>query len=220
LLLGRRMDTASELLLRKATLIEELRKQRFVGLRDELDQLAVELGDAHFPVPARRFLGEPASASSHVGDNVVAEHVENLVKARPGVHRYVHRKHTRTVLRTSFRQEVVEVYILFIQRVYYDDLWNPAFGGVIPDPLGADGKAVLRVNDYDCKVSDAQCREGLTHEIEVARRVHDVELLLHPGSPEKGSLCGNLPLPFAHVIVGDSRAVDYTPHTADGAATG
>jgi hypothetical protein len=75
LLLGRRMDAASELLLRKPTLIEELRKQRFVGLRDEFDQLAVDLGDALFPVAVCRFLGEPASASSYVCDNVVAEHV-------------------------------------------------------------------------------------------------------------------------------------------------
>src|SRR6202008_5193350 len=98
----------------------------------------------------------------------VAEHVENLVKARPGVQRHVHWEHAWAVFGTNFPQSVVEIYILFIERVYNDNLWNPAFRGVIPDPFGAHGNAVLGVNDNDCKVSDAQRRECLAYEIEVA----------------------------------------------------
>ncbi len=37
---------------------------------------------------------------------------------------------------------------------------------------------------------------------------------------EQRGLRGDLPLPFAHVVVGDGRAVGDPPHAADGAATG
>ena len=105
-------------------------------------------------------------------------------------------------------------------RVYDDNFRYAAFGGVIPNAFGTYADAVLRVNDDKRNVRYAQRRERLAHEIEVARRIHDVEFFLHPRRVEQRGLRRDLPLPFAYVVVRDGRAVGDTPHAADSAATG
>jgi hypothetical protein len=166
------------------------------------------------------FLIEPAPACRLIGDDFVAEHVENLIKSRPGIDRYVHRKYAWTVLRTSIGHNVIKFCVLLIEGVYDDDFRYAAFGGVIPNAFGAYADPVLRVNNDKGNVGYAQRRERLAHEVEVARRIHDVKFFLHPRRVEQRGLRRDLPLPFAHVVVGDGRAVGDTPHAADGAATG
>ncbi len=214
------MDAASELLFRESALIKILREQRIVGLGNEFDQLVVEPGDAFFPVAIGRLLSEPATACRLIGHDFVAEHVQNLVKSRPGIYRYVHWKYTWTVLRTSVGHDVVKLCVLLIDGVYDDDFRYAAFGGVVPNAFGTYADAVLRVNDDKRNVRYAQRRERLAHEIEVARRIHDVEFLLHPRRVEQRGLRRDLPLPFAYVVVRDGRAVGDTSHAADSAATG
>src|ERR1700737_284212 len=114
LLLNGRMDAASELLLRESALIKVLREQRIVGLGNEFDQLVVEPGDAFFPMAIGRLLSESAPACGLVGDDFVAEHVQNLVKSRPGIYRHVDWKYTRTVLCTSVGHDVIELCVLLV----------------------------------------------------------------------------------------------------------
>src|SRR5208282_249983 len=192
------MDAASELLFRESALIKILREQRIVGLGNEFDQLVVKPGDAFFPVAIRGLFSEPAPAGRLIGDDFGAEHVQNLVKSRSGIYRHVHWKYAWTVLRTSVGHDVIKLCVLLIDGVYDDDFRYAAFGGVIPNAFGAYADAVLRVNDDKRNVRYAQRRERLAHEVEVARRIHDVEFFLHPRRVEQRGLRRDLPLPFAY----------------------
>ncbi len=77
---------------------------------------------------------------------------------------------------------------------------------------------MLCVDDHQCEIGNVQCRQRLAHEIEITWRVHDVELLIHPRGMQERCLSRDLSLPFAHVVIGDGRALRDTSHPVNPAA--
>src|ERR1700730_1046470 len=145
--LNSRMDTAAKLLFRESALIEELRKLCVIGLSNEFDQFAMKLSHAILPVAFSGLFREPAPASGLIGNDIVAQYVENLIKARPGIHRHVHRKYTCTVLRTGIGKDVIEICVFLVHGINNDDLRDLTFGSVIPNAFGTYSDPVLGVND-------------------------------------------------------------------------
>ena len=74
-------------------------------------------------------------------------------------------------------QHLVEVCILFVHRVDHDDLRDAAVRRAIPHPLRAHADAVLRVHHYEREIRHPHCRERLADEVEITRRVEDVQPL-------------------------------------------
>jgi hypothetical protein len=115
-------------------------------------------------------------------------------------------------------QHRVEIHVLLVERVDDDHFREAVAGGVIPHAVGAHAEAVLRVNDDQREIADAQRAQAFADEIEIAGRVNDVELLARPFRVQQRGGDGNLPLLFADVIIGDGRAVGDAAHAVDDAA--
>src|SRR5258708_30739003 len=163
--LARCLDTAAKFLIGKPALVEKLGEQRVVGLSNEFDQFTVELGDTILPLAGCRLLAKSAPAGSLVGDNITAEHVENLIKARSGIHWHIHREYPRTILRARIGKYVIKICVFLVHRIDNDDLRDPAFGGVIPNPFSTYAETVLRMNDNQREVGDPQGGQRLAHAI-------------------------------------------------------
>src|SRR5439155_13350294 len=90
---------------------------------------------------------------------------------------------------------------------------NAAVRRAIPHALRAHADAVLRVDQHECEIRHALCRKRLADEVEIARRVEDVELLAHPRAMQQRRLRGNLALPLADVIIRNGGALRDAAHT-------
>ena len=121
-------------------------------------------------------------------------------------------------MRARVGQHFVEVRVLFVHRVDDDDLRDAAVGRAIPHPLRADADAVLRVHHHEREVRHAQRRERFADEVEITRRVEDVELLAQPLAMQQRSLRGNLVLLLADVIIRNRGAFRDAAHAPDHAA--
>ena len=77
---------------------------------------------------------------------------------------------------------------------------------------------MLGVNDHEREVGHAQRAQRLADEIEIARRVHDVEFFAQPFGVEQRGLDGDLPVFLAMMIIGNGGAFGDAAHAADFAA--
>ena len=200
-----------------AALLEKFVQQRVVRFGDEFDQFAMQLRDALFPFARRRLLAKFPVPVGVVGHDFAAQHVEHLVEAGPGIDRHVQRKDLRPVVRARVGQHFVEMRVLFVHRVDDDDFRDAAVGRAIPHPLRADADAVLRMHHHEREVRDPQRRERLADEIEITRRVDDVELLAQPLHVQQRSLRGDLALLLADVIIRNRGAIGDAAHAPDDA---
>src|SRR6185436_11999162 len=140
----------------------------------------MKLRDALLPGTRRRLLAELAAARRVIGDDVAAQHVEHLVKARAGIHWHIQREDATAVVLPRIREHLVEMRVGLVHRIDDDDFWNAAVRRALPHALSPDADAVLRMNHHKREVCDSQRRERLAEKIEVARRINDVELLPEP----------------------------------------
>ena len=74
----------------------------------------------------------------------------------------------------------VEIHVLLVHRVHHDHFREAVAGRVVPDPVGADAQAVLRVNHHQRKIADPQRAEPFADEVEISRRVDEVEFFSEP----------------------------------------
>ena len=206
------MDAGAEFLLRQIALLEKFLHQRVVGFGDVLDELAVQFLYLRLPFAGGGFLGVFAGAVGRVGHDFVAQHVQHLVETRPGIHRHVHRKDVPPEMLLRRLQHRVEIHVLLVERVDDDHFREAVAGGVIPHAVGAHAEAVLRVNDDQREIADAQRAQTFADEIQIAGRVNDVELLAHPFGVHQRGGDGNLPVLFADVIIGNGGAVGDAAH--------
>ncbi len=174
------MNAGAEFLLRQAALLEKLFHQRVVRLRDVLDELAVQFLDLRLPLAGRRFLRVFAGAVGCVGDDFVAQHVQHLVEAGAGVDRHIQRKDVPAEMLLRGLHHRVEIHVLLVERVDDDHFRDAVIGRIIPHAVCADAEAVLRVDDDQREIADAQRAQAFADEIQVAGRVNDIEFLSHP----------------------------------------
>ena len=120
-------------------------------------------------------------------------------------------------MRARVGQHFVEVRVLFVHCVDHDHFRDAAFRRAIPHPLRAHADAVLRVHHHEREIRHAHRRERLADEVEITRRVEDVQLLAHPRAMQQRSLCGNLVLLFADVIIRNGGALRDVAHAPDDA---
>ena len=219
LLLHRSVDAGAKFLLRQPALVEKFRQQVVIRLRDVLDQFPVELRDLFLPFARGRFLAEFAPGVGQIiRHHLIAQDIQNLVEARPGIDRQVQRKNPRPVMLPRRRQHFVEARVDLVHRVDHDDFGNAQFRRVIPDPLRAHADAVLGMHRHQGQIRHPQRAQRLPHKVQVARRVNHIELLPHPFRVQQRRLRRNLPLLFAGVVVRDRRSVGDAAHPTDGPA--
>ena len=155
-LLHRRVDAGAKFLLRQAAFFEKLVHQLVVGLGDVLDQLAVQFLDPRFQFTGGRLFLEFAAGIGRIGHDLVAQHVERAIEAGAGIHRHTQRKDVPAKPFLHLFHHRVEIHVLLVHRVHHDHLRNAVAGRVIPHPVGADAETVLRVNDHQREIADAQ----------------------------------------------------------------
>ena len=121
---------------------------------------------------------------------------------------------------TDLGQHLVEIRFLLVERVDDDHFRDAVLRGVFPDRVRAHADAVLRVDDDEREIADAQRAQTFADEIRVARAINDVELLPQPFEVQQRGGDGNLPVLFAVVIIGNRRAGGDAAHAVDDAGAG
>ena len=207
----------AKFLLRQRALLEKFVQQLVIRLRDEFDQFTMQLRGTLFPFAGRRLLAKLPMPVGFIRHHFVAQHVEHLVEVRPGIDRHVERKNFRPVMCARVGQHLVEVRVLFVNGVDYDHLRDAAVSRAIPHPFRANADAVLRVHHHECEVRHMHRRERFAHEVEITRRIEDVQFLAHPRAMQQRSLCRNLVLPLADVIIRNRGALRDVAHAPDNA---
>ena len=183
-----------------------------------LDQLAVQFLDLRFQFAGGRLFLVFAAGIGRVGHDLVAQHVERAVEAGAGIHRHAQRKDVPAKPFLHLAHHRVEIHVLLVHRVHHDHFRNAVTGRVIPHPVGADAEPVLRMNHHQREIADAQRAEAFADEVEITRRVNDVELLARPLRVQQRRRDRNLPVLFADVIIGHRGAVGDAAHAVDDAA--
>jgi hypothetical protein len=79
---------------------------------------------------------------------------------------------------------------------------------------------VLRVDHHEREIRHAHCRKRFADEVEIARRVEDVQFPAHPRAMQQRSLRGNLALLFADVTIRNGGALRDVAHAPDHARAG
>ena len=180
------MDAGPEFLLRQAALLEKFVHQFVVGFRNMLDEFAVQVLHLRLPFAAGRFLRVFAAGIRVVGHHVVAQHIQHAAETGTGIDGDRQRKHMPTKPFPRLTQHGVKIHVLLVHGIDHNHLRDAVMRRVIPHPLRAHAEAVLGVNDHQREIADAQRAQPLADEIEIARRVDDVELLPRPFRVQQG----------------------------------
>ena len=123
-----------------------------------------------------------------------------------------------TVLRLL--EHSIEIRILLIHSVDNDNFRNAIIGGGLPHAVCPDAQSLDGVNHHQSKIPNPQSAQSFANEIEVTRRINDVEFLALPIQVQKRGGNRYLPLLFTDVIIGDGRAVGDAAHPPDDTAAG
>ena len=76
------------------------------------------------------------------------------------------------------------------------------------------------MNHHQSKIPNPQSAQSFANEIEVTRRINDVEFLALPIQVQKRGGNRYLPLLFTDMIIGDGRAVGDAAHPPDDPTAG
>src|SRR5262249_6335194 len=146
--------------------------------------------------------------------------VEDLIEARPGIHRHGHGKNAGAEMFADLFKNFLEIRFLFVERIHDDHFRNAVLRGVFPDRIRADSNAVDGVDDDEREVADAQGAEAYTDEVGVTGAIVDVDFLPEPFEVHERGRHGDLALLLTLVIIGDGRAGGDGAHAIDDAGAG
>src|SRR5690242_7073065 len=127
-----------------------------------LDQFPMKLRRLFLPFASRWFLAIATMIVGFVSHNFAAQNVQRPIEIRPGIHWQTERKDMLTILLPGTGEDLLKVLVGLVHRVNDEDLWNTKFGGVFPNPIRSHPDAMLRVNDDEGNISDAQSPKGFT----------------------------------------------------------
>ena len=183
-------------------------EQRVVRFRDPLDQL---LRVALEPLPIlsrdvdlvvltrfRAFLVQVA---------LLREQVDDPVERGAFAHRNLHRDHLGCEPLLDLPVHLLEVRVLFVHEGHEEQPGNPPLVGIVPDLFRADFHAT-RGGDHDHRpIRRADAGERLAGEIQVARRIDQVELGIHPFGDGESQVDGVLAFDLVGGVIGEGSAV-------------
>ncbi len=202
-----------QLLLAQLLALQVLVDERVVGLRDGLHQLLAV---------ARRLVGEGvrhvALAPLLAAEALHGQQVDHALERALRADGQLEGNALLAEHRLELAQRLEEVGVLAVHAVDEDQAGEVALVGEGPGVLGADLDAGGGADDDEGGVGGAQARLHLPHEVGVAGRVDDVELLPLPLAGEEGEVDADLALVLVGVEVGDGGAVVHAAQPADSAA--
>jgi len=212
------MNTSAQFVLGQTSPVKELLEQRIVGLGDVLDQLLVQLVDLFRPVAGGRDFLKLAAKIVLISDDLTAHDIQNGAEAGAGIDRPVHREDAFAIMFAALGQDLLEVRLFLVHRANHNHLRDAVLRGVTPTLIGSDTHAVVNMDHHQSEVAHAQCPQTFADEVEIARRVDDVELLPQLFCVKQGCMHGDLALLFAYVVIRDGRAIGDAAHPTNDTA--
>ena len=187
-------------------------EQRVVRFRDALDQLLRVPLEA---VPVLRghvdLLVLAGLRPLLVQVALLREEIDDAVELGALTDRDFHRDHLRREPLLDLAVHPLEVGVLLVHQGHEEEPRDVAGFAVIPHLLGPDLDAARRRDHHDRAVRRVHARERLTGEVEVAGRVDEVELRVHPFGDGDGEVDGVLAFDFVGGVIGEGGAVFHGP---------
>ncbi|MBA7659692.1 hypothetical protein ES703_67683 [subsurface metagenome] len=175
------MEATAELLFGELVILKEFFQEGIVGLGHQLDEFLVKRGDPFSPLPRQGLVGILAQAVGLVGEQLLTEHVGQLVKARPLVDGYGNREDLGAEPFPGHAEHGVKISVLLVQHVDHNEMGQAVVGGGIPYLLGAHLYVGNGVDHHHGEVGHPQGALHLAVKVGISGRVQDVELLARPG---------------------------------------
>ncbi len=189
-------DRALDLVLGELFTTEVLLQQRLVALGDGLEQLLAVLGGLIDEIGGDLLEGRLRTDldGAAPGDRLLGDQVDDAVEVVLGTDRQLQdeRLGTETLLDGAHGEE--EVRTELVHLVDEADTRHVVFLGLSPDLLGLRLDAFLAVEHRDRTVEHAQAALHLDGEVDVARGVDDVDLVLVPETGHRSGGDGDPPL--------------------------
>ena len=185
---GHLADRALDLLDGEFLATEELLHELVVGLGDRLEKLLAVLRGLLLQI-RRDLLDGGLGADLGLaapGEGLHLEKVDDAVEVILGADRELHDQRLRTEAVDDGADRVVEVGAELVHLVDEADTRDVVLGGLTPDLLGLRLHAFLAVEDGDCAIEDTEGALDLDGEVDVARGVDDVDLVLVPETGDGG----------------------------------
>src|SRR5216110_1281868 len=183
-------------------------EQRIVRFGDALDQL---LGIAFKPVPVLGrhvhliVLAGLRALLVHVA--LLREEVDDPVELGTFADRDLHRDHLGCEPLFDLTVDLLEVGVLLVHQRDEEQPRDRPLLAVVPHLFGAHLHAARGGDDHDRSVRRVHARERLPREVEIARRVDQVELRVHPLGDRDGEIDGILAFDFIGGVIGESGTV-------------
>ncbi len=214
LVLDRLVEPGPQVVLAEDALGEEFLHQGVVGFGDVFHQLPVELVHALGQLAVGGLLLVLAVSAGLVGDDLVAQDVQDPAEARAGVERDCHGEDGPAEVLAGPGQDGIEIGVGLVQSIHRQDLGQAVMRRIVHYGVGAHPQAVGGVDDRQREVPDAQGADPLAQEVRVSGRVDDVELLPEPLGVQERGVDRDLVLVLARVVVGGRRARRDVAHAA------
>ena len=183
-------------------------EQRIVRFGDALDQL---LGIAFKPVPVLGrhvhliVLAGLRALLVHVA--LLREEVDDPVELGTFADRDLHRDHLGCEPLFDLTVDLLEVGVLLVHQRDEEQPRDRPLLAIVPHLFGAHLHAARGGDHHDRSVRRVHARERLPREVEIARRVDQVELRVHPLGDRDGEIDGILAFDFVGGVIGESGTV-------------
>ena len=206
------MQATAQFLLSEAAFLKEFFQQRVVRLGNYLDKLRVQILRI-----LRVRLGALTAAIGLERDEFLVQHIQHLVEARSDIHGHSQRHDLVAKILPQTFQRGIKTHMLLVEAVHRHEMRHPGFARPFPHPGGAHFHTIGGIHSHQRGVAHAQRAQRLGQEIEITRRVDEVQLLVGMLHAERGGVDGYLPFLFGVVIVADCRAGLNAAQPVDGA---
>src|SRR3989449_584837 len=138
---------------------------------------------------------------------LLREEVDDPVELGAFAHGDLHRDHLGREPLFDLTVDLLEVGVLLVHQRDEEQPRDRPLLAVVPHLFGAHLHAARGGDDHDRPVRRVHARERLPREVEIARRVDQVELRVHPLGDRDGEIDGILAFDFVGGVIGESGTV-------------
>ena len=161
--------------------------------------------------------GTLAAAVGFECDEFLVQHINDLIKTGTNIYRYGERHHLVTKILPQTGQRGIETHMLLVETVHCHEMRHAEFARPFPDLGGPHFHAIGGIHGHQCRIAHTQGTQSLGQEIEIARCVYEIQLLVGMLHTKRGGVDGYLPFLFGVVIVTHRRAGLDAAQPVDGA---